>query len=126
MSITNCLTPCLNISNGTSIGSNVNSDINIMTEDQQHMWDILTYDPERLCHHWAKDIMKSKRYMHRRADHYIGIMLDQFSVEDMSAVLCTWLRTYKIPLIPIKLKNFDEFHNRCGSYVHSTRIVGFV
>jgi len=97
-----------------------------MTEDQQHMWDLLTNDPERLCHRWAEDIMKNKRYMHQRADHYIGIMLNQFSVEDMAAVLSTWLKAYQMPLEPDKLKNFDDFHAKCGSYIQLLRpITGF-
>ena len=97
-----------------------------MTNDQQHMWDLLTNDPGRLCHRWAEDIMKSKRYMHRRADHYIGIMLNQFSAEDMTRVLHTWFKQYQMPLEPDKLKTFDDFHVKCGSYIlSSTPITGF-
>ena len=88
-----------------------------MTEDQQHMWDILTNDPERLCHRWAEDILNSKRYMHRRADYYIGIMLNQFSPEDAMAVIRCWLIHYQMPIDPSKLNTFDDFHAKFGNYI---------
>ena len=121
-----CPTHKNTILESTSIGSNVNTDINAMTEDQQLVWDLLTNNAEHLCHAWAKDIMKSRRGIDRRADHYIGVMLREFSVDDTCRVLHTWLQWYKMPLDPNKLENFNNFHKQCGSYiVQSAPFKGF-
>jgi hypothetical protein len=88
-----------------------------MTENQQLMWDILCSDPKELCHIWAQDIMKSTRYLHRRADRYLGIALKLFSANDTARMLKTWLTDYRMPLDPDKLKNFDLFHETCGKRI---------
>jgi hypothetical protein len=91
-----------------------------MTDEQQLMWDMLSADPAGLCHVWARDILKSKRSMHRKADKYLGLALDLFTVEDTSSIVKTWLGHYNMPLNPSKLENFDKFHRRCGRYVISS------
>jgi hypothetical protein len=95
-----------------------------MTEEQKLMWDTLSADPAGLCHTWAQDILKSKRSMHRKADKYLGIALNLFTIEDITSVVKTWLSYYDMPLNPNKLKNFDKFHNRCGRYVISNSCAG--
>jgi hypothetical protein len=88
-----------------------------MTEDQQLMWDMLKADPAALCHAWAQDILQSKRTMHRKADRYLGIALNLFSVEDIVGIMKTWISHYDMPLHPNRLTNYDAFHKRCGHYV---------
>ena len=88
-----------------------------MTEEQKLMWDTLSADPAGLCHVWAQDILKSKRSMHRKADKYLGLALNLFTIEDIVSIVKTWLAYYDIPLNPSKLTNFDTFHRRCGRYV---------
>ena len=88
-----------------------------MTKEQQLMWDTLSADPARLCHAWAQDILQSKRTMHRKADTYLGIALNLFTVEDITGIMTTWLKHYDMPLTPDKLTNWVPFHRRCGPYV---------
>ena len=99
-----------------------------MTDEQQLMWDTLSANPAGLCHSWARDILRSKRSMHRKADKYLGQALKLFTVEDIAAILKTWLTHYNIPLNPNKLENYETFHRRCGPYVfaNSRSIKDFV
>ena len=99
-----------------------------MTDEQQLMWDTLSADPAGLCHAWARDILRSKRSMHRKVDRYLGQALNLFTVEDITAILKTWLTHYNIPLNPGKLENYEKFHRRCGPYVfaNSRSIKDFV
>ena len=99
-----------------------------MTEEQQLMWDTLSANPAGLCHSWARDILRSKQSMHRKADKYLGQALNLFTVEDIAAILKTWLTHYNIPLNPNKLENYETFHRRCGQYVfaNSRSIKDFV
>jgi hypothetical protein len=95
-----------------------------MTEEQKLMWDMLSVNPAGLCHAWARDILKSKRSMNRKADKYLGLALNLFTVEDTSSMVKTWLSHYDMPLNPSKLANFDKFHRRCGPYVISNSCMG--
>ena len=88
-----------------------------MTREQQLMWDALSLDPAIVCHAWARDILKSNRTMHRKADKYLGIALKLFTVEEVTGIMKTWLKHYAMPLLPGKLTNFETFHRRCGPYV---------
>jgi hypothetical protein len=88
-----------------------------MTEEQQLMWDTLSADPAAMCHKWAQDILQSKRTMHRKADRYLGIALNLFTVEDITGIMKTWILHYNMPLDPTKLSNYDAFHRKCGHYV---------
>ena len=92
-----------------------------MNDEQQLMWNTLSAKADELCHTWAQDIIKSKstRSRHVKADKYLGLALDLFTVEEITWIMTTWLKQYQIPLFPAKLKNFDEFHNRCGGYIFS-------
>jgi len=92
------------------------------------MWDVLRADPATMCHVWAQDIMKSKRNMHRKADQYLGLALNWFTVEDITGIMKTWISHYDMPLNPGKLTNYETFHRRCGPYVfaNSCSIKGFV
>jgi hypothetical protein len=99
-----------------------------VTEQQQLMWDMLRADPATMCHVWAQDIMKSKRNMHRKADQYLGLALNWFTVEDITGIMKTWISHYDMPLNPGKLTNYETFHRKCGPYVfaNSCSIKGFV
>ena len=99
-----------------------------MTEEQQLMWNMLSADPATMCHVWARDILRSKRTMHRKADQYLGQALNWFSVEDITGIMKTWISHYDMPLNPGKLTNYEKFHRRCGTYVfaNSCSIKGFV
>ena len=44
-------------------------------------------------------------------------MMDNFSTELVVMGARVALTTYNLPLVPGKLKNFDEFHKRYGKYI---------
>jgi hypothetical protein len=44
-------------------------------------------------------------------------MMDNFNTELVVMGARTALTTYKLPLIPGKLKNFAEFHKKYGKYI---------
>jgi len=54
---------------------------------------------------------------HAMADHFFRFMMDNFTTEVTVMGVKLALTTYKLPLVPNKLKNFDEFHKKFGKYV---------
>ena len=89
-----------------------------MTEEQETMWNVLTNNAEYLSHKWAKELesLKGKKF-HNVADHYLGFVVDNFGDEEASRTIKTWLTTYRLPLDPDKLDNFDAFHRKFGPYI---------
>lgn len=54
---------------------------------------------------------------HKMADNFFRFMIDNFEVELVVMGARVALTTYKLPLQPTKLKNFDEFHKKYGKYI---------
>jgi hypothetical protein len=54
---------------------------------------------------------------HTMADNFIGFMMNNFNTELVVMGARVALTTYNLPLIPTKLKNFDDFHKRFGKYI---------
>ena len=54
---------------------------------------------------------------HPQADNFIRFMMDNFTTELVVVGAKVALTTYNLPLIPGKLKNFNEFHERFGKYI---------
>jgi len=54
---------------------------------------------------------------HGMADYFFRFMMDNFSTELVVMGARVALTTYNLPLVPGKLKNFDEFHKRYGKYI---------
>ena len=54
---------------------------------------------------------------HPFADNFLKYMMDNFNTELVVMGSRVALTTYNLPLIPNKLKNFDEFHKRFGKYI---------
>jgi hypothetical protein len=84
-----------------------------MTPDQQHCWDVLRADPQRLCHTYAQELekIKNKRQFNRRADQYLDFMMSNFSTEGVLRTVKTWLSVYRLPLDPTALSTFDRFNS---------------
>ena len=54
---------------------------------------------------------------HGMADNFFRFMMDNFTTELVVMGARVALTTYNLPLVPGKLKNFDEFHRRYGKYI---------
>jgi hypothetical protein len=54
---------------------------------------------------------------HKMADNFFRFMMDNFETELVVMGARVALTTYKLPLMPTKLKHFDEFHRRYGKYI---------
>jgi ATPase family associated with various cellular activities (AAA) len=54
---------------------------------------------------------------HEMADNFFRFMMDNFTTELVVMGARVALTTYNLPLVPGKLKNFDEFHKRYGKYI---------
>ena len=54
---------------------------------------------------------------HEQADNFFRFMMDNFTTELVVMGARVALTTYNLPLVPGKLKNFDEFHKRYGKYI---------
>jgi len=54
---------------------------------------------------------------HAMADNFFRFMMDNFTTELVVMGARVALTTYNLPLVPGKLKNFDEFHKRYGKYI---------
>ena len=51
------------------------------------------------------------------ADNFLKFMMENFNTELVVMGARTALTTFNLPLVPTKLKNFDEFHKRFGKYI---------
>lgn len=51
------------------------------------------------------------------ADNFLAFMMNNFNTELVVMGARTALTTFNLPLIPTKLKNFDEFHKKFGKYI---------
>ena len=54
---------------------------------------------------------------HPMADHFLSFMMSNFATELVVMGSRIALTTYNLPMVPNKLKNFDEFHKRFGKYI---------
>jgi len=54
---------------------------------------------------------------HAMADNFFRFMMDNFETELVVMGARVALTTYNLPMLPTKLKNFDEFHERYGKYI---------
>ena len=60
--------------------------------------------------------VKDKKF-HEMADNFFRFMMDNFETELVVMGARVALTTYNLPMLPTKLKNFDEFHKRYGKYI---------
>ena len=54
---------------------------------------------------------------HEMADNFLGYMMANFETELVVMGAKTALKTFQLPFVPAKLKNFDEFHKKFGKYI---------
>jgi hypothetical protein len=54
---------------------------------------------------------------HSMADCFLKFMMDNFTTELVVMGARVALTTYNLPMVPGKMKNFDEFHQRFGKYI---------
>jgi len=67
-----------------------------------------------------KDAVENKvsdKEFHKMADYFLGFMMKNFETELVVMGARVALTTYSLPMLPTKLKNFDEFHNKYGKYI---------
>ena len=90
-----------------------------MTPAQQHFWDILSLNPERLSHSFAKELVliKDTKKFHKRADEHLSFILSNCNDESVARTLKTWLCTYNLPIEPIRLSSMNTIQERCGHLI---------
>jgi hypothetical protein len=54
---------------------------------------------------------------HAQADNFLRFMMDNFTTELVVMGARVALTTYNLPMVPGKMKSFDEFHQRFGKYI---------
>lgn len=54
---------------------------------------------------------------HPLADNFLGFMMNNFNTELVVMGARVALTTFNLPLIPTKLKNFEQFHKSYGKYI---------
>jgi hypothetical protein len=62
------------------------------------------------------DKVDSKQF-HEMCDNFFGYIMDNFETELVVMGAKVALKTYKLPIEPSQLKNFDEFHKKYGKYI---------
>jgi hypothetical protein len=60
---------------------------------------------------------KKQDVWHSMADNFFEFMMKNFKTELVVMGARTALATYNLPLIPTKLKSFNEFHQKYGKYI---------
>jgi hypothetical protein len=70
-----------------------------------------------------KDALDTKRVnnkqFHAMAENFIDYMMNNFETELVVLGAKIALKTYKLPIEPSQLKNFNEFHKKYGKYIVS-------
>ena len=68
-----------------------------------------------------KDSLENKtadrKQFHEMADNFFSYMMKNFETELVVMGAKIALKTYKLPIEPSQLKNFDEFHKKYGKYI---------
>jgi hypothetical protein len=68
-----------------------------------------------------KDMIDNKKVdnkkFHEMSYNFIQYMMDNFETELVVMGAKIALKTYKLPIEPTELKNFDEFHAQYGKYI---------
>jgi hypothetical protein len=59
----------------------------------------------------------SNKKFHEMADNFFSYMMSNFETELVVMGAKIALKTYKLPIEPGQLKNFDEFHKKYGKYI---------
>jgi hypothetical protein len=54
---------------------------------------------------------------HKMADNFFRFMMDNFETELVVMGARVALTKYNLPMLPTKLKHFDEFHKKYGHYI---------
>lgn len=54
---------------------------------------------------------------HAQADNFLRFMMENFTTELVVMGARVALTTYNLPMVPGKMKSFDEFHQRFGKYI---------
>ena len=62
------------------------------------------------------DKVDSKKF-HEMCDNFFGYIMANFETELVVMGAKVALKTYKLPIEPSQLKNFDDFHKRYGNYI---------
>jgi len=62
------------------------------------------------------DKVDNKKF-HEMCDNFFGYIMENFETELVVMGAKVALKTYKLPIEPSQLKNFDEFHKRYGHYI---------
>jgi hypothetical protein len=65
----------------------------------------------------ALEAKAEDKKFHEMADNFLGYMMKNFETELTVMGARIALTTYDLPMMPTKMKNFDEFHQRFGKYI---------
>jgi MoxR-like ATPase len=76
--------------------------------------DVLSYELQDQYRKLGKEKLAD---WHAQADNFLGFMMANFSTELVVMGARVALTTYNLPMVPGKMKNFDEFHKRFGKYI---------
>ncbi len=60
---------------------------------------------------------KNKDGWHEMVDNFFKYMMDNFTTEIVVMGARVALTTYKLPIVPGKLKSFNDFHKKYGKYI---------
>ena len=68
-----------------------------------------------------RDAIENKKVnnkeFHEMAQNFFDYMMKNFETELVVMGAKVALKTYKLPIEPSQLKNFDEFHKKYGKYI---------
>ena len=68
-----------------------------------------------------RDALETKKVdnkeFHKMADNFFNYIMANFETELVVMGAKIALKTYKLPIEPSQLKNFDDFHKKYGKYI---------
>lgn len=74
-----------------------------------------------LCYEMKESKDREDDDFNKKADYFLRFSMDNFDTELVIMGFKLAISQYQLPLTPDDLENFDEFHNRYGSYIHAAQ-----
>lgn len=94
----------------------------MLTPEQQEFWSYFKWDPETFSHNTARRVLAAaKREQPRMINAaFTRLMQSETDPEIRARVIKTWLSRYQLPMDPMEIDLFDQFHSQTGPLLRST------
>lgn len=104
----------------------ISGDLKI-TPEQQHFWDVISLNPEKLAHSFGKELslIEDHQEFLERGEELTIFVVSNFDDEVIVRILLTWTRKYNLFMHFERMPIFDIVHERCGKIIRQNYIKSY-